>query len=365
MRILFLTEGLWAGGRERRLVELLKGISKNKAITCELVSLTNQVHYTQIFDFNIKIHFIEKKYKIDPFIPLQLYKIYKQFKPDIIHSWGEMWSLFALPVIALTKSIFINGMITSAPENIKIFSQTWVCQRLTFPFSDIILSNSEAGLRSYNTLDKKSHCIQNGFDFNRINNLELKSDVKRRFSIKTKYIVGMIAYFSERKDYKSYIQCAQKLIDSKHDITFLAIGDGPTLDNIKQMLRPYDKEKIKFLGVQSDVESIINILDIGILLSNNDIHGEGISNSILEYMALGKPVIATKGGGTRELVVDEQNGFLINSGDIEQLNKKLTWLLINNDIAKSMGKKSKQIIKSKFDISIMIEKYQELYISLV
>ena len=58
------------------------------------------------------------------------------------------------------------------------------------------------------------------------------------------------------------------------------------------------KDKIIFLGKIANVENIINIFDIGILITNSKVHGEGVSNSIIEYMALGKPVIATRGGGT-------------------------------------------------------------------
>ena len=85
----------------------------------------------------------------------------------------------------------------------------------------------------------------------------------------------------------------------------------------------------KLLGRQSDVESIINISNICVLTTNVKIHGEGISNSILEYMAMGKPVIASCGGGTNEIVEDAVTGFLISPLSPRELAEKIEILIDN------------------------------------
>ena len=86
----------------------------------------------------------------------------------------------------------------------------------------------------------------------------------------------------------------------------LAIGEN--LKSFESMIPIEFKDKIIFTGKQKHVESIINIFDIGVLCS---CYGEGISNTIMEYMALGKPVIATDCGGNKEIVVHNVTGFLI------------------------------------------------------
>ena len=115
------------------------------------------------------------------------------------------------------------------------------------------------------------------------------------------------------------------------------------------------------LADQEDVESIINIFNIGILLTKEDIHGEGISNSILEYMALGKPVIATDGGGTVELVQDKVSGFLIKTKSILEMSSKIEYLLDNEKISKEMGNKGREIVNNKFNLTLMINNYIKLY----
>lgn len=84
------------------------------------------------------------------------------------------------------------------------------------------------------------------------------------------------------------------------------------------MVKPEYKDNIKFLSSQENVESIMNICDIGVLASFT----KGFSNSIMEFMALGKPMIATDGGGTKELVVDGNTGYLIPKKAHEILTKK-------------------------------------------
>ena len=69
------------------------------------------------------------------------------------------------------------------------------------------------------------------------------------------------------------------------------------------------------LGIRSGIESLISAMDICVLSTFT----EGISNSILEYMALEKPVIATAGGGTNEIVIDNKTGFLIKQSNPEEL----------------------------------------------
>ena len=111
------------------------------------------------------------------------------------------------------------------------------------------------------------------------------------------------------------------ILNNRKDVTFLVIGNGINLEKCRMKARGH--EKIKFLGFQNDIESIVNVFNAGVLLTNQDVHGEGISNSIMEYMALGKPVIATDGGGTKELIVDGKTGFLVQPKSPDK-NRKTT-----------------------------------------
>ena len=256
-------------------------------------------------------------------------------------------------------------MISDAPLKLKVFSKVWIRSKLTFPFSDIILSNSYAGLKSYNVPNKRSYCIHNGFDFSRLDRLEDKKKVREKFDVVTEKVVGMVGAFADRKDYKTYLFAAMKILSKRNDVSFMAVGEGKNLEDCKKLVKKENKNKIIFTGKQNDVESIVNIFDIGILACNTNGHAEGISNSIMEYMALGKPVIATDCRGTRELVIHNKTGYLIKNQDIKGLIYYINLLLRDKTLSDEMGKNGYYRIKSKFSYYKMINQYVKMYYNVI
>jgi len=354
MKILFYIENLRSGGKERRLVELIKGLSKNPDVDMALVLTKDEIHYKEIFKTGINIYYtIRKGLKKDPRLFYKFYKIAKKYKPDVIHVWGNMVAVYAIPAKMLLKIPMLNNQITDAPPK---FYNTFLNHKITFPFSDLIIANSQAGLRVYKAPKGKSICIYNGFNFKRLHHLIPQAIVRQNFNIKTKYVVGMVASFSDLKDYNTYILTAIKILEGRKDVTFLCVGSGNSL-TYKNLVPDSFTNHILFLGRQEQIESLMNICDIGVLTTV----AEGISNALLEFMALGKPVIATDGGGTKELLNNSVNGFLIKPKDVATLTKKVTLLLKDSDLRKDMGQKGKTKVKTKFGIDQMVLAFEKEY----
>lgn len=361
MKILMATDSLDKGGKERRLLELLKGLQSYGHISCELVLFSKRVYYKEIFDMDIPIHYLERKPKKDPRVFFRFFQLCKELKPDIIHSWGSMPSVYALPASEGLGIKLVNAMITNAPSVIRFYEGRFIRSKLTFPFSDAIVSNSYAGLESYHAPKKKSFCLHNGFDFKRIANLADPEEIRHKFSIQTPHIVGMVGAFADRKDYKTYIRTAILLLQKRDDVTFLAIGDGKNLPESKMLLPEKFSDRFLFTGLQDKVESIINTFSVGVLSTNQDVHGEGISNAILEYMAIGKPVVATLGGGTAEIVADGETGFLVDPKNPKMMAEKIAYLLDHPEEAQQMGDIGHNRIVVEFNLKDMAEKYNQLY----
>ena len=171
----------------------------------------------------------------------------------------------------------------------------------------------------------------------------------------------MFGNFSERKDFETFIRAGIRLLDKRDDITFLAVGDGPLLDRHIQMVPPKYASNFVFPGIRTDVESLINIFDIGVLATNSHVHGEGISNVILEYMALAKPVVATEGGGNPEIVRHNHTGVLVPPHSSEALAKELNKLLRNESLRLEMGQNGKKRVAEEFGLSKMTASYSDLY----
>ena len=353
MKLLFCIDCLTGGGKERRLIELIKFLTLKDEMQVELIIMRKDVHYKEVFELGIKIHYLIRKTKKDISVFNKFYNICKAYKPDIVHAWDSMTTIYAIPACRLLNIKFINGIIVNAPQKNKLFDTNWIRAKLTFPFSNIIIGNSKAGMAAYGAPKGKSHFIYNGFNFDRIKDIIPQQSVRESLKIKTRYLVGMVATFSEYKDYKTYFHAAQLVLSKRDDITFLAIGGKTDSDAASSCVEEKFSDHFRLLGMRSDVESLVSAMDICILST----FSEGISNSILEYMALGKPVIATSGGGTVEIVEDQRTGFLIGPSNPAELAGRIEILLEDEELRKKMGLAGKKRIQDYFSIEKMADKY--------
>jgi len=268
-----------------------------------------------------------------------------------------MTAVYSVPICKLLHIRLVNGMITDAPSRKNIFNKRWVRARLTFPFSDAIIGNSIAGLNAYRASKTRSVCIYNGFNFNRLNNLAANYAIRKQIEINTNYVIGMVASFTDNKDYKTYFNAAQLILSKRNDITFLAIGKNTDSDQARNLIQEKYKEHFRLLGKISNIESFVSVMDICVLSTFT----EGISNSILEYMAMGKVVIASSGGGTNEIVENNKTGFLINPSSPGELAEKIEILLNDICLRKCMGLAGRRRIEDHFSIDKMVNKFISVY----
>ncbi len=357
MKILYIIDSLRSGGKERRLVSLIEGLERFEDVEMKLIILSENIHYNSVLNLNIKIHKLSRDIRKDIKIIFKFNKILKSFKPDIVHCWDNIASINFAPICKIKRIPFINSMITAAPPKLDYFSKRYISNALSYVFSDVILSNSKAGLVSFRVPKSKGYCIHNGFDMERVKVKMSKEKTRKKFNINTSSIVGMTASFTEKKDYETFVKAGEQVLKKNKDITFIAIGDGLNLSLVKSIIHKDNLKHFKFLGIQSDVESIVNIFDIGVLAT----YTEGISNAIMEYMAFAKPVIVTDGGGTSELIKDSITGFLIKQKDASQLAEKIMFLLSNSDKAIEMGEDGKKRIEEYFNLDRMVLQTYQLY----
>ena len=353
IKILYLIGSFGVGGKERQLAELIKGLPKNRYSISFIVknidayylhSIENQIDYFYSLD--------EKRFGLRSL--LKIYRKIKIIKPDIIHSLS---SLSTIQVIII--KLFINHKIIdgSIQDSTKPSYITRIIRLIIKLFSDRIIANSNAGLNCYKVPDRIGTFVHNGFDFNRINELEPIENIKSKFNISSPKLVGMVARIDWQKDYPTFIKAALTLLQNRTDICFIIVGDGKDKKKIQSMIPSDHENKFIFTGRQSSVESIINCFNVAVLSTFT----EGISNAVMEYMALKKPVIVTDGGGTSELVIDGVTGYLVKEGDVNQMAEKILFLLDHNDICLRMGIEGEKRITEDFNLRKMIDGFQDEY----
>jgi glycosyltransferase involved in cell wall biosynthesis len=357
VRILFFIDSFPAGGKERRLVELMKGLKATPGVEFGIVIMSNDIHYKEIYDMGIPVHQVIRKSKKDISVIPRFIKLCREFKPDIAHCWDSMTAVYLVPVTRWLGIKLVNGMIADAPAVQNSRNKTWLRGKLTFPFSHRVIGNSKAGLKAYGAPLKRSVCIYNGFDFARSESVKDGETIKSGLGIQTPIVVGMVASFSIFKDYATYFRAAENILEKYPGVTFLAIGDDTDSPEARSLVNEKWVQNFRFLGRSSGIESFVNIMDICILST----YTEGISNAILEYMAMGKPVIATEGGGTSEIVADQETGFLVPPSRPDIMQEKLEILINDPAMRNRMGIAGRQRVKDIFSIGSMMNGFISEY----
>ena len=357
MKILFVIDTLGSGGKERRLTELLKALVLKREVNAELVVMSEDIHYSDIFDLGITIHKIIRRTRKDLTVFWKLGRIIRDVRPDAVHCWESMTAMYLAPLCKIARCPLINGMVTNVPLKRNILNRHWLRARLTFPFSEVIVSNSKAGLDAYRVPHGKGVVIYNGFNFQRIIGLQDCMEFRKEIGIQTPLVVGMVASFWQQKDYPTFFASARILLQKRRDLTFLAVGPGTDSKEAIELINTEFLENFRLIGKQSDVESLISIMDVCVLATFT----EGMSNAIMEYMAMEKPVVATVGGGTAEIIKDGVNGFLVAPSDPDIMAARIQQLLDDKTLRRAMGLAGLNRIKSAFSIDRMIDDYLSLY----
>lgn len=361
MRLAILIDFFGGGGKERRCLQLIKGLNCNNIKDIHVVMIDDIVDYPDLYKTTAKVHIIERHGKYDLGVIKRLYKTLKQINPDVIMTWTLIKMSFYLCIIKpFLKCKYISAIVTAA-QPIKKYTIDDITRFIAFKQADVIVGNSYAGIKAYKAPIKKSLVIYNGFDMERLNNLKPIDQVKNDLSLKTPFMVSMAARINRHKDYQTYIDAAKKVIAQRKDVTFYCIGKGELIDYYKSQLNVEEQKYIMFLGFRKDVDSILNASTVSVLCTNNKLHKEGVSNTILESMAYGVPVVATTGGGTDEIIIDGETGFIIPPFEPSVLASKINILLDNESLRQQMSEKSQKRIRNNFSLDLMVENYMSLF----
>ena len=366
MRISFVFNSFNGGGKERRCLQIIQGLNRVGINDMQLIIVNDGIEYPEIYNTSAEIVIIDRKKlkKSNNQTIKELYHHLKEFQPNIVQVWNRMSAYFLDIIILRYRPKFKYIVAYVADCNTPSWkSKDFIINKVSLYLADKVIGNSEAGLKAYSVPQRKRVCIYNGFNFERVSKIE-NLDInkkKKELGINTPFVVSMIARIDKNKDYQTFINCANQLLKLRRDITFLAVGKGELLDYYKEQISEENGEHIRFVGFRTDVDEIIKISTITLLLTNYKVHGEGISNSIMESMAFGVPVIATKGGGTPEIISHGNNGFLIKNNNIIQITNHLNNIISNNILQNELSHNSKKTIEQNFDLEKTTKQYIALY----
>src|SRR5215467_12691823 len=171
-------------------------------------------------------------------------------------------------------------------------------------------------------------------------------------------VVTIVANLRPVKDHATFLRAAQRVVERCRDASFVLAGDGELRPRLGEMASALGiGDRVRFIGRCDDVPSLLDGSEVCVLSSSS----EGFSNSVLEYMAAGRPVVATRVGGIEEAISDGFNGFLVDVGDDVRMADRIALLLENPGMAWEMGSRSRDIVVDRFSRLQQLHKVERLY----
>lgn len=286
---------------------------------------------------------------------INLRKIIKQENPDIVHLHSsKAGTLGRIASIGLnSKVIFtVHGWAFTEGINSKL-------KKIIYKYIEKSISRFTDLFICVSAYDKKlgieKGVLNSKTSVEVIHNGSPEPDKgKVNFSVHFPIRLVMIARFSPQKNQVDLIKAVKDLPKDKYQLTF--VGDGSTLKSCKKLTESLGlNQNIKFLGFKDDVTEELIANDVYLLIT----HYEGLPISIIEAMSYGLPVIASDVGGNSELVINDQNGYLVDN--VKEITNSITKLISNPDIVRNMGKASYDLYKHELTIGKNMDSVNEAY----
>jgi glycosyltransferase involved in cell wall biosynthesis len=160
------------------------------------------------------------------------------------------------------------------------------------------------------------------------------------------------------KDHPTFLRAARRVRAQVPDAAFVVAGEGGLLESYRALAAELGiGEDVFFTGRCERVGDLLAVSDVCVLSSR----AEGFSNSILEYMAAGRPSVVTDVGGAREAITEGETGYVVAPGDEEALAARVAALLRDPEGARLMGERARRVVEQKFSCRAQLERVEGLY----
>lgn len=356
-----LISGLKRGGRERQLCVLVSH-SRTTEVRHEILCLNrDQANYVDEYGLQNRIRYFKSSSKAGRLA--ELCRLVRRVRPDAVFAWGSHEYLYAAVCrMVMNRFVLVNGSIRHGIR-LRNFSQT--LRMLLLKMSAQVVANSEAGLRANRLLrSPRHHVLYNGIEDKFVGGCAHTADrIRQTLAIPEDAAVFVsVANFVPYKDYHTTLHALKLLSDRRPDchFIFIGLGTGPMRNEIENMATRLGLgSRVRLIGPVDNVEDYLSIGDLFIHSSM----GEGCSNAILEAMAAGLPVIATKTGGTPE-IIQPPYGQLFPYKNAEALCRSIERVVFKGNL-QEMKATARETAASRFSAEAMKTNFHDILFSIL
>lgn len=356
IKVVHILDSLGLGGLEKGVVTLANNTSQD--IRHTIICLRTSGPSAEKLPSNVDVIAMHKPTGNSFFFLRSLAHEIRRLNPDIVHTrnWGGMDGIIAARMAGIKNIVHgEHGWDLSDPQG-SSRKRKLIRRMLSFGACEYVSVSKriKVWLETEVKVFRPVTQIYNGVDSNLYCPSPEHHDLRLELGLPSSAsLIGIVARLDPIKDHATLLYAFAGLTDACPDAHLLIIGEGAE----KQKLMEHSGERVHFLGDRNDVADIMRELDIFVLCSLN----EGISNTILEAMASGVPVIASHVGGNPELVRDGREGRLFPAGDVTALQGILQQYLDNPEFRSKHGACGRKRVLEQFSIIAMVKQYEQVW----
>jgi glycosyltransferase involved in cell wall biosynthesis len=366
LNILQIVDGFRMGGAETKLCELIERMDTTK-FNSHLANVGPAGPLDSRFNaLEVPIYKCQRKHGFDIKPVFQLRRIMQEQKIDIVQTtlfWADVVGSIAarlakVPVVLSWETVTHEG---------DTYHDKWQRKagyNLAMKFTDGVVAVSH---EVKNSLIKRRglppemiHVIHYGVDLEKFSSNGEYSNKKQELGLPDDdVVIGIVARLEPMKGHKIFVDAFCQLKDKYPGVSVVFVGDGSCRLELEKMAKEAGLEKrIHFLGIRKNVNEILDAIDFFVLPA---ISGEGLPNVVLEAMACSKPVIATRVGGSPEMIEDGHSGFIVPPENVAALAGMMEKMLCERDKIAWLGSNARRRVEKDFSLQKQINEFEALY----
>ena len=363
IRILHVVDNLMKGGLENGLVNLVQQMDPSlfEHVVCSLRVLGPNA---ERMSGAARVFCLNKNPSSRTQLPA-LVRAIRSVSPDVVHSrnWASCEAILAGKWSRTSALVHSEHGFEMASAGKDLWRRR-AFRRIVYELADKVLAVSHQL--------KQVHAARTGFPARRISVIHNGVD-DQRFSprpgvraaarqelgiSKNEFCIGCVGSLYPVKDHMTLLRAVDAASGRGKQWRVVLIGEGPERANLEVFLagRPW-KDQVTFAGLSNQVPNLLNALDLYVLPSVF----EGISNSLLEAMATGLPVIASDVGGNPEVVHNGESGLLFPVGDDRALTQALELLFGDAGLRFRLAAEGRARVQQHFSLKSMVREYEQMY----
>lgn len=360
---------LGIGGLENGLVNLINHIPQNRyrhAIVC--LKGFSEFHKRLNRD-DVEVIALNKREGKDFSVYGKLYRAFRKLKPDIVHTRNLAAMEAQVVAAAAGVKARVHGehgrdVFDLDGKNRKYNLLRKTIRPFIHHFTTVSKDLERWLIDTVNVPRTRVHQIYNGVEHLRFHpdNVVSVEAFPPGFLDGNPFVIGSVGRMAEVKDFptlvKAFLLLCEKLSATGRPLRLVMVGDGVARAQCEALLRSAGAEQLAWLpGEREDIPQLMSMMNLFVLPSL----AEGISNTILEAMASGLPVVATRVGGNSELVLEGETGGLVPPGNPAALAQAIDSYYQNDAIAREHGQRARRVIEQQFSMHAMTNGYLAVY----